>query len=38
MKESATTERGKERLEGFNAVVEDWHAKGVLLGVCQHAY
>ena len=29
----SNAERGKERLQGFNAFVEDWHAKGVLLGV-----
>ena len=26
--------RGKDRLEGVVAVVEDWHAKVCLLGVC----
>ena len=37
----SNAERGKERLQGFNAFVEDWHAKGVLLGVGRthvHAY
>ena len=35
----SNAERGKERLQGFNAFVEDWHAKGVLLGVsCTHVH
>ena len=29
----SNAERGKERLEGFHALIEDWHAKGILLGV-----
>lgn len=29
----SNSERGKERLEGFTAFVEDWHAKVALLGV-----
>lgn len=28
------SERGKDRLEGLQPVVEDWHAKVCLLGVC----
>ena len=31
-------ERGKERLEGFTPVIENWHAKGVLLGVSIYTY
>ena len=31
-------ERGKERLEGFHALIEDWHAKGVFLGVCNWCF
>ena len=29
----SNAERGTERFEGFEAVVEDWHAKVVLLEV-----
>ena len=29
----SNAKRGKERLEGFTAVIEDWHAKVALLGV-----
>ncbi len=29
----SNSERGKERLEGLLPIVEDWHAKVVLLGV-----
>lgn len=29
-------ERGKERLEGFTALIEDWHAKVDFLGVRHH--
>lgn len=28
------SERGKDRFEGLHPVVEDWHAKVCLLGVC----
>ena len=31
----SNAERGKERLEGFTALVEDWHAKVAFLGVSQ---
>ena len=27
-------ERGKGRLEGLTGIVEDWHAKVIVLGVC----
>ena len=30
----SNSERGKDRLEGLQPVVEDWHAKVCLLGVC----
>ncbi len=30
----SNSERGKDRLEGLQPVVEDWHAKACLLGVC----
>ena len=30
----SNAERGKERLEGFVPVIEDWHVKVSLLGVC----
>ena len=29
----SNAERDNERLEGFTAVIEDWHAKVALLGV-----
>ena len=29
----SNSERGKDRLEGLQPVVEDWHAKVALLGV-----
>jgi hypothetical protein len=28
------SERGKGRLEGLQPVIEDWHAKMCVLGVC----
>ena len=32
------SERGKDRLEGLQPVVEDWHAKVCLLEVHVHVY
>ena len=34
----SNSERGKGRLEGLQPVVEDWHAKVCLLGVCYHLW
>ena len=34
----SNAERGKERLEGFTPLVEDWHAKGAFLGMSQHTH
>ena len=34
----ATFLQGKDRLEGLLPVVEDWHAKVCLLGVCAILY
>ena len=34
----SNAERGKERLEGFTALVEDWHAKVAFLGVSMYMY
>ena len=34
----SNSERGKDQLQGLQPVVEDWHAKVCLLGVCVHSF
>lgn len=34
----SNAERGKERLEGFTPLIEDWHAKVAFLGVSTCVY
>lgn len=34
----SNSERGKDQLQGLQPVVEDWHAKVCLLGVCMYPF